>query len=348
VDFAGERAKPIQAPLLWILAFVVLIAHPHTAVTLYVGLVALWCGVPHHRRRLKTIILGAVILAAVFTASTWPYYSLYDLFTKSGGEHYAGNRWMYVHVVRNTFAALPFILCIVGRFKKNLRDPIGLLFVALVGLYALGYISGKYALGRTIVYIMFCLHFSTADWLAGIGPARELNRSELLWHAFSRCTAIVTLVVCTMGFFAVGIYRYRPGRDCTYSCYTFLQDYTGRDSIILTDLATSAFVPSLGGKVVATRYIAAFVEDDAVRKETVGRFFRESTANVERRAIVEQQRVDFVLLNRDEIDSQKTQEAIGLLGEVLYAKDNLWLIDVRALRASTGRRNTKLQELRGD
>lgn len=195
VDFAGGRANPIQVLLLSFVAFVVLVSHPHTAVALHVGLFALWWGVPHQRRRLKTILLGAAVLAAVLAASAWPYYSFYDLLAKNGGLHYAGNRWMYVHVVRNTFAGLLFLPCIIGRLQKNWRDPIGLMFVALLGVYALGYVSGKYALGRTIVYIMFCLHFSAADWFAQIRTEEVSNRSGALWHHLVTGTAAVLVLI---------------------------------------------------------------------------------------------------------------------------------------------------------
>jgi len=326
--------------------FVVLVSHPHTAVALQVGMVALWCGVPHNRRGIKAIALAGAFICTGVAALVWPYYSLYNLAVAGGGEHYAGNRWMYVHVVRNTFASLVFLPCVIGRFHKNRRDPIALMFAGLFCTYVLGYASGKYAFGRTIVFIMFCLHFSVADWLAGAVATRGSGHIGFTGERVCRYVAIAILGVFTTGFFAAGIYRYHPGRECTYSHYTFLRDYTGRDSIIMTDLATSAFVPSLGGKVVATCYIAAFVKDDATRKEAAIRFFREDTTDTDRRSILTKYRVDFVLLNEDAVTSERVQEAVAQLGHIVYRKDSVLLIGVRDTRVSIRMRNTRLDGLR--
>lgn len=330
VDFAGGRASLAAPLLLSLIIFVVSLSHPHTAVTLMIGLFALWCGVRHENRTEKTFLLAIAALMAVAGALAWPYYSFYDLMAGAGADHHAGNRWMYVGTVRSTFAGLLFIPCLIGRFRRNRRDPIAVMFVMLVCVYALGYVSGRYAFGRNIVYIMFCLHISAADWLARAIMQTGPDLAHRLWRRPWVAPAAAVVLVFAMGFFAVGVYRYRPGRECTYSAYEFLPDQIDQDSVVLTDLATSAFVPSFGGKVVGSRYPCAFVPDHAERRNAVNRFFGGHATHEERLAILRDYKVQFILLDSDRVRSPYVREDICRFGRVVRCQGPLRLIDVQS------------------
>ena len=335
VDFMDKKANFLQPIFLLLLMFVVSITHPHTSVVLFVGLFALWLN-SSHKQLFKTIVLLGITLVSISATLVWPYYPFLALVINNQSIHYAGNSWMYSDIIRQTFAGLIFLPCVIGRLRKNLRDPIGLMFLMFVIIYTLGYITGKYALGRSIVYIMFCLHFSAADWLANIQTHLAQFKNKNYYQYILSRIAILIILIFTIGFFAVGVYRYRPGRNCTYTAYTFLPDYVKQSDIIMTDINTSLIVPSFAGKVVGTKYYQAFIKDSHERQKIVNRFFSDNLDNKERVSILKKYNVNFILLNEHEIPSKNVQDEILKLGRVIYSKDGFNLIDVR-VTGSTGK-----------
>ena len=176
---------------------------------------------------------------------------------------------------------------------------------------------------------VFCLHLAAADWYGRI--VQEISSGHAIRRTEKVPLLLVTslLVTFTVGFFAVGIYRYRPGRECTYSKYLFLKDYVTRGEVVLTDPSTSLFVPSIAGKLVATLYPQTFVEDHQERRRDVGRFLDPATENKDRQLVLEKYNVDFILLNKQLVTSSHTKDEIKKLGLTVFSNDDLLLVSVK-------------------
>lgn len=321
--------KRISFVLLGFIMVVVFLSHPPTGIVMYVGLFSLWLGLRTRWFDDHTALLAVTAASSVIAVFLWPYYRFTDmLFLGTDSQHHDGNRWMYVHILRNTFAALVGVPFLLARFRKNRRDPVSIMAVILLVLYAYGYFSHRYVLGRVIPYIVFCLHFALADWYGGI--AEKVASGDSLRRLEKALLLCITPLVVTfvIGFFAVGVYRYRPGRECTYTPYLFLQDYVAREDVVLTDLRTSCFVPSIAGKLVATLYPQTFVKDNEERCEDVRRFLDPVTENKERCRIVRKYDVDYILVDKQLLASRRTKDEIGNLGQTVFSNDAFLLVNV--------------------
>lgn len=325
-----NRGNITSSIYLCILLAVVLLSHPPTGIIMYVGLLSLFLGLRTHWIDKHTVFFVMIIFGSILLSVLWPYYKLTDLlFLGRDSQHHDGNRWMYIHIFRNTFAAFSGVPFLFARLKQKRRDPIFIMALLLIVLYIFGYISHKYVLGRLIPAIVFCLHFSLADWYGGVIKKVTSRQSLKLLEKATLFFITALIVIFVIGFFSVGIYRYRPTRESTYSSYLFLKDYATRQDVILSDPRTSHLVPSFAGKVVATWYPQTFVEDDDERHKDVNRFFEQATDNSDRISIINKYKVDFVLLDRRISSIKSIEDDIKNIGRVAYSSETFLLIDVK-------------------
>ena len=213
----------------------VTLTHPHTAMTLNLGLVALWCAWGR-RWGARTALLLLMCGLQVAAALAWPYYPFLQLVLGGAGDHHLGNRYVYSLLLQRYWPllfCLPFLLM---RLRERRLDPLVLMFLASLAVYIGAYITRKYGFGRNITFLVLFVHISAAEWMARAEQRfveRQAPRGPWEGRSFASMQA-VTLILAIY-FFGVGVYRYRPGRASTYISYLPLRGTVTREDVVLTD-----------------------------------------------------------------------------------------------------------------
>lgn len=163
----------------------------HQPTGLWVALVALGFVVGKLRglgsRRTKWLLVAAATTAAVVAA--WPYYSVIDLSTGLGG--FDGiNSPTYGAVIVRTALALPGLVILGARLRRNRADPLALAALVVGAAFVFGWVTDSGSLGRMAPGLMLVAHLAMADWfgLRLVSPIAA-GRRTVQW-AF---VAIVTL-----------------------------------------------------------------------------------------------------------------------------------------------------------
>ena len=315
----------------WVLAVtaltaIVLLTHPITAISLVGGLTALAVAQSGLRSWRPWLEVAGICASAVLIATRWPLYSFLPFITSESHVFHESNAAIYQGFFTATFAALLVGLPpLVARARRNLLDPIVLLFSGLLLIYLYGGISGHSSYGRVIPYWILCLHIAAAEWASNVEMA-YLARRELSRRALAAIAVAAVATLCVSPGLLTGL----PIFQNSYGEYTFLTRATARYDVILSDLYTSLKVPVFGGKVVASPRPLAFVPDHEDRREAVRRFFEGGTPAAERFGILQRYGVDFVVLNRREIpDWPVVLVDVTKVGTITYSDTDLLLIRIR-------------------
>jgi len=99
----------------------------------------------------------------------------------------------------------------------------------------------------------------------------------------------------------VGLRNAIPGKSNFFEQYKIFSKYVNRDDVALADIYTSWFLPSFGGKVVASNNALAFVDDQLIRRNDVNRFFSKDTLLPERLDILRKYHVDVLVFNKKQV-----------------------------------------------
>jgi MacB-like periplasmic core domain len=294
---ARGRNPWLLAPLTVIVAGVCL-DHPLTAISMFVGLLALtldfgWSWASMLR-------LAAVCIAAVLLACAWPYYDIRALLFSRTGHFDAATSGMYPGLIKTVVMIFPALIglpLLLLRFRSNRRDFVVLIFLCLVFVYAFGGLSGKFTLGRVMPFIVLMLQLSAADWLAryraetgtGAAPVRTRWTRNLIFAA-----AALGAIMVLPGFISS-----IPIFQSSYGEYKFLPRYVSETHSVLSDFDTSLRIPAFGAKVVAYPPVhVLFFVDSKSREDDDQRFFSETTGDAERKRILDKYGAPFLLLNK--------------------------------------------------
>jgi hypothetical protein len=115
-----------------------------------------------------------------------------------------------------------------------------------------------------------------------------------------------------------------------YRKYSFLSSSTKQYDLVLSDLETSWYIPSFGGKVIAHPFPVYFVPDYAERKRDLLLFFSERTTDDERMAIIRKYRPDYLLLRKAlSGTSPALYNSLARFGTVVYSDGNFLLLSLK-------------------
>jgi alpha-1,6-mannosyltransferase len=281
---------------LFVLSAFVLLLHALSALVLIVGqgsLIVAQMGERPLRAFTLGLRLAGTFCAAFGAAAFWPYFPFLKLVAEKAAFH-DYNVEMYEAVLTRIFPALVGLLPLGLRWRANRFDSMSILFASLSAIYAYGWLSGLWAYGRVLAFMVLILHLAMADWLAK--HEHELSvtpRRVRTWlHA-----GVISLAIFALVNFRHTIREILPTTPNNYDRYVFLAEHVGQHDVVMADVRTSWFVPPFAGKVVASRSMA-FIPDRDARLADVRRFFSVEATPGERRAMLEQYKVDYVLLNK--------------------------------------------------
>lgn len=188
--FTCDGAGPWAHVGLGVLTGLVLLVHPFTAMGALVGMVALIIG--GQRRWARAPIAGRWALTgavAFAVAAWWPYFSVFAL----AGDPTVDpvHRLLYQHLWAWYGLALAGLPALVRRARRDLFDPLAVMFALGCAIAAYGWFSGHYAYGRIFGLLLVPLQFSLAVELAEAPPWTWRHRLLGLLAAVAACSGLV-------------------------------------------------------------------------------------------------------------------------------------------------------------
>ncbi|MDQ3898163.1 MAG: hypothetical protein M3326_13135 [Actinomycetota bacterium] len=327
---------------------VVLLAHPVDAVALAIGVLALTWTADVERRDRALVLTVAAIGLSVLLASLWPYYSLTALLFGKAAEGFrtagdAGDRDMYVDVLKRMSLCLVVLPFIVGRLERWRSEPLAVMFVGLVAAYSYGYLTEDWSYGRLIASIQIVAAIILADERARVGEMAivlgEVGRPLLRW-----------IQVTTAALVFAGMFFLRNGFDALperfmadvpyqwvhgyvdqveISDFSFLARNHRSYPVVISDGYTSLEVPTFGSKAVDVARAQAYVVT-AERGQDLGRFYDPASSTDVRREVIAKYHASLLIVATVDLknDPGKFQPLLQLGREV--ARNNRFVfVDLR-------------------
>lgn len=271
-----------------------LIIHPVNAVFLYLGLVILSLSATRPWRHASA--LAVVPAVSLLLALAWPLFPVADLWFRQTALVHEGNSDMYHEPLRRVAPALLGLPWLLVRLRRNHRDPLALLGIALMALYAYGGVAGQWTFGRLLSHAALMLQLCVADAVSCIEEWLGRFRRGVLWRV------ALTVLVCGGSVGASWSRTVAPTlREAEAgdpAWLGFLRGRVGRYDVVLTDRETCWYVPSFSGKIVGYPMALPFVPDHEERLAAVDRFFASATSRGERLLILRRYHVRWLLLDR--------------------------------------------------
>jgi hypothetical protein len=322
--------RVVGSPRAWLalvvpLATLVWIVHPITGVFLWAGLFAFSLSAPRSRGHWLALVVAA---AATFgLALAWPLVPMRELWFGQLARVHEGNDTMYSEPLARIAPALLGVPWLLVRLRRDRRDPLALLALALGALVVYGGVSGQWSYGRLVSHLVLVLQVALADAMVSAEDRlARVPRGRLLAGLVAPVAAGLLIAAswpAVRGVLAVS----RPGQR---DWLDFLRSHVGRYDVVLTDLDTCWYVPAFHGKVVAYPMQLPFVPDHAERVQAVKRFFEPEATRAERLAILERYGVAFVLLPRHHLaDQPQVVAAVQELGTPIFVDPEYDLLRVR-------------------
>jgi len=319
--------------VVWSLALIIVLVHPVAFIFLAIGLLAFSLG--GDRPAVSMIQILVILLSTFVVASFWPYYPLIDLFFAQSEIFHGGNVAMYQGALQGAGLALLALPLIALRLKADWRDPLSLMFLGLLAVYAYGGFSAQWSYGRVIPSMVLVAHMvlarAAADWEIKSRISSFRTKVLLLLVFLFALSTCFLVYFNAFGLRSMMMKRWFPTQKETYAQYRFLSRFTGQYDVVLADMETSWPVPAFGGKIVAAWHPLAFVPDYFKRREDVGAFFAADASDSERQRILRAYRVNYVLINKKNKDWQKLVSSLKDFGTAVHEDDDLVLIAVKAI-----------------
>lgn len=319
--------------ILWLIPItgascVILLTHPLSYIFLAVGMVAIT--VAEQTRFPFALWLMLVVFAvSLLAAAAWPYYPFFRMILSDpiySNYLKADSAGLYQAVPVRILPALAGVPVIIWRMKANWRDPLGLMFVMLVAVYAFGAIFEQWTYGRVISPIVLTLQIALAAAIARWESKLNYKRLSPVFQRGVYCLIIVLFcLACSGKYLLHAIHRCIPGSPSVQSQYAFLSKVIPQYDVVLADFDTDWVIPTFGGKVVATHHVLAFVPDQAQRRKDVNAFFSTKSDYKERLAIVRRYDCRHILISKENPASQEIVRSFLPSASIEY-EDNKYIL----------------------
>src|SRR5262249_32725358 len=112
-------------------------------------------------RRQWATLAGAGAAGFVL-ATAWPYYSVLRLIFGDSSGYDVLHRAMYEGLAARTFLAVPGVVALAARWRRDRRDPLALAFGGAAVIYAAGYVAGRQSYGRILPFLMLTAQLALA------------------------------------------------------------------------------------------------------------------------------------------------------------------------------------------
>lgn len=323
-----------------VLAPLVILSHPVASILLCTGVAALL--VKHLHRVSAWGGAAGMGLASLAATLLWPYYPYWSL-VEASPVFDASNRVLYNGALLRTGPLLAGFAVVIGRLRRDRRDPLALTVLGLTGIYVAGFVLERWSLGRVVSPLAFLLQVALADWIgARIGPfVRGITAPGL--RGLSTRAAAVLLVGLAMVNMAPGFARTLPpallprvlAEDERLAPidrrHRFLAAHLESGDVVLARAKTGWPVPAYGGKILAPAHAQAFVDTTALRAD-VEAFFAPDTDRAARRRIVDRHDARWVLIDAADPLAARVLPEIRRMSELVTEEEGLYLLSISETR----------------
>ncbi len=253
----------------------------------------------------KTLLLPAAGILSLMLAGFWPYYPVFALFNyiEGGNQFHADSAVLYQSLIKQLFPLLLLPVLIFFNSSISLRKewPWFISISILLLLFAIGYYTKSYGIGRMIAFVFIFGHLFIVKYLMNI------KEKKAIWFALLFLLAIPYLLQTKTTFKHLFSSEFqiasnadqfqRAGHSSKARLLSFLEPVLQKKpSVVLTDMPTSLFVPAMGARVVAAVYPVYWVSDADERKKQVQLFFSINANETDRANLIAQYKPDYILL----------------------------------------------------
>jgi len=324
---AGQKqmVKPAQTVLLIFLNAIVFITHPMTAVFLYTAIVVMTFTFNNYSVKQCFVRSIIIVLPAILLTMLWPYYNIADLLHNSNPDFDIDSKTLYIGILQRFWPALFAIPGMVIFIKEKTINFLSLTMILMVLICWAGWLSGIYGVSRILSDIMILAQISLGCLLV------FCIRDFKLWSKiFIGLTGIAFSVsVYVNGQNLIRTWHFNGTYVEDIRRYGFIRDCIADNDLVLSDEFSNWYIPSFGGKVIASRHPLYWVKDLEPRRNAVKVFFANESSDSARFAIINKYKPTYIL-----IDHSRTQLADSTIttivnkGKEIYKSDGMELIKV--------------------
>jgi hypothetical protein len=318
---SGKWSTP-RFVLILLLSTEAMLDHPMTGAFGIAGLFVIAVTGPIGGRRRMFLTAGAVVVGVGLLCLAWPWYSFLAAVRNRQDNDYWFNRGVF-HLTLTLWCA-PAMLCML--FAVPLRNR-PLVWTCIVG--GLVAIAAEFAallthspvLARFLLPGMIYFHlaigifaheagiFRLSSWrdrfrmLAGSPAEAAVPITQIVLVALLAYVFIpqLTLIATEPHLGRAYIGKVIHVRDLQYPVrrqFAKLLDPVGEKDVVLSDPETSWVIPAFRGRIVAAIHFELFQPNQPIRLEAVDHFFQEGTTTADRKKILQDYHVRWILLNR--------------------------------------------------
>jgi hypothetical protein len=276
---------------LWAL---ILLCHQFTGVVASLGATAMVIAARPGRAVLPR--LGAGFALGLVVLWLWPYYDFFALFS-AGSDLEAIHRSLYRHLAGRFGLVLLGVVALVLRGRRDRRDPLVLFFALGLLVFAAGGLTGHYSWGRALPAALIPAQLAAA--LETVSVGRRAVRTG--W------ACVLGAALAVGAWTQAGTLGYVTGRDALpgvvaakyrtpWTGYQWIMQAGVRyGDVVMARRMPARQIPAYGPYTVAPGYPDVFLRDATRREAAVTRFFDAGTSPAQRRAILREYGVRWVV-----------------------------------------------------
>ena len=219
-----------------------------------------------HKTAISIMIAGIILLSLI----SWPYFDFIEL-TQSNNEFIPSNSSMFEAPLTRLYPALLFLPAVFFLKKLPISYVVPWAFILTTVFYISGYFGYQPMMGRLISFIAFLGHFMTATAMVVlISIIKEKNLKFFNIRKITLASAVILMCFISMPMLSLGeLRRFNVTAHngiLDYQSAIIADTYINNSDVLLGPTGLGWQIPSLSGKLVASRTGLAFVEDHVTRQ----------------------------------------------------------------------------------
>jgi len=291
------------------------------------------------------VTIFLLLAAGLVVTWWWPYFNPIKLTIYGSGDKENDGVPDFYNVVKVVLLVGPAWLgvpLLVGMARKRIHVALVLGFAALFSAYFFGGLVGHPVAHRFLSYSVLFLQLPIVwkllsmipdrDGWPGAAQLRQERSSSAIW------LIVVLCIVLQIAFAALDFARIAYERTTGKSFGAFpnypvvaelkaVTDKIPQDAIMFATVDPALCVKAFKGKVVARPRPQLMIADGAARNKDNARFFARETPQAERRALIRKYGATHILIRKENVAPQVTQD-LRALGEVVPTAGTLVLVKV--------------------
>jgi hypothetical protein len=295
-------SRTLDGPVRWLrylglglLAGLVILVHPFTMVMAGLGAAALVATRARRLPRGAWVGLAGATVVTVACVLAWPYYSFTTLLASSA-ELDAIHHALYQNPLAYYGLVLLALPALWARWRRERPDPLVLLFAGSVVIVALGWLTGRYALGRVWPAVLLAGQLALAVELAA-RPVRKV------WIGVTALVTVLGAAVQSSNLLYVlppsmltHTVHTRAHLYIDWQDYAWVQPYTRPGDVLLTnDYMASRTVAAYGIYTVSSGWPDPFLPDEEQRRKDLATLMDPGTDPATRNGLMARYHVKWII-----------------------------------------------------